>query len=55
LDVRNDPERVVALEAHDREIPSVECEDSADALPLGEMGEGGVGKVERGTPRTTTP
>jgi hypothetical protein len=46
LYLRHDAEHAIMLEADDRKIPLVEGEDDGDVLPLGKMGEGGVGQVE---------
>lgn len=46
MDVRDEPQRAVAFEANDREIPPVGGEDGADVFPLGEVGEGGVGELQ---------
>src|SRR5262249_41013713 len=48
LGVRYDFERAVPLEANDREIAAVGGEHRADALSLGEMGEGRVGELNPG-------
>jgi hypothetical protein len=46
LDVRDELERAVSLESDDGKIPSVSREDSADVLPLREVGQSGIGKLQ---------
>ena len=45
-DVRDHSQGAVAFETDDGKIPSVGGKDRADVLPLGKMGESGVGELE---------
>src|SRR5271168_2791975 len=42
---RDEPERAIAFEADDREVPAIESENGTDILPLGEVDQRGIGEL----------
>jgi hypothetical protein len=45
-DVREELERAVSFEPDDGKVPTVSCEHGADVFPFGEVGHGGIGKLQ---------